>query len=184
MDVLSVVASNDSAGAQKTVPLQDAPAASRYRFFWRMHFWSGLITAPIVLFAAVTGLIYVLSPQIEEVLYRQLDTVVPSGGAKPLDAQIAAARKAVPDLPIRSVIVGSQPEQSTQVLFGERKRRGADAAKPPGRPPSKAARRARPGWEAAVAIGPAAAWVAAPFGAAAAVPPLPLLVTSDSLPVT
>jgi uncharacterized iron-regulated membrane protein len=130
MDVLSVVASNDSAGAQKTVPLQDAPAASRYRFFWRLHFWSGLITAPIVLFAAVTGLIYVLSPQIEGVLYRQLDTVVPSGGAKPLDAQIAAARNAVPDLPIRSVIVGSQPEQSTQILFGERKRRGADAAKP------------------------------------------------------
>ena len=131
MDVLGVAVKNDSAGAQKPVPLQDAPAASRYRFFWRMHFWSGLITAPIVLFAAVTGLIYVLSPQIEEVLYRQLDTVVPSGGAKPLDAQIAAARKAVPDLPIRSVIVGSQPEQSTQVLFGERKRRGADAAKPP-----------------------------------------------------
>jgi uncharacterized iron-regulated membrane protein len=130
MDVLSVVASNDSAGEQKNVPLQDAPAASRYRFFWRLHFWSGLITAPIVLFAAVTGLIYVLSPQIEGVLYRQLDTVVPSGGAKPLDAQIAAARNAVPDLPIRSVIVGSQPEQSTQILFGERKRRGADAAKP------------------------------------------------------
>jgi uncharacterized iron-regulated membrane protein len=131
MDVLGAAVKNDSAGAQKPVPLQDAPAASRYRFFWRMHFWSGLITAPIVLFAAVTGLIYVLSPQIEEVLYRQLDTVVPSGGANPLDAQIAAARKAVPDLPIRRVIVGSQPEQSTQVLFGKRKRRGADAAKPP-----------------------------------------------------
>ncbi|MFN7817847.1 MAG: PepSY-associated TM helix domain-containing protein [Burkholderiales bacterium] len=131
MDVLGVAVKNDSAGAQKTVPLQDAPAASSYRFFWRLHFWSGLITAPIVLFAAATGLIYVLSPPIERVLYRQLDTVVPSGEVRSLDAQIAAARKAVPDLPIRSVIVGSQPEQSTQVLFGERKRRGADAAKPP-----------------------------------------------------
>ena len=56
MDVLGVAVNGDSAGAQKPVPLQDAPAASRYRFFWRMHFWSGLITAPIVLFAAVTGL--------------------------------------------------------------------------------------------------------------------------------
>jgi uncharacterized iron-regulated membrane protein len=130
MDVLGSSVNDDPAGAKKTALQTTVPAASRYRFFWRLHFWSGLITAPIVLFAAVTGIIYVFSPQIEAVLYERLDTVVPSDELRSLDVQIAAARNAVPDLPIRSVIVGSQPEQSTQVLFGERKRRGADAAKP------------------------------------------------------
>lgn len=129
MDVLGPVLSDDAAGAIKTAPQTNAPAASRYRFFWRMHFWAGLITAPIVLFAAFTGLIYVMFPQIEGVLYRKLDVVTPIGVAKPLDEQIAAARQSVPDLPVRSVIVGSQPDQSTQVLFGERRLRGGEAAR-------------------------------------------------------
>ena len=41
-----------------------APQAALHRLFWRMHFWAGLITAPIVVFAALTGLLYVFSPQI------------------------------------------------------------------------------------------------------------------------
>ena len=36
-----------------------------HRLFWRIHFWAGLISAPIVIFAALTGLLYALSPQIE-----------------------------------------------------------------------------------------------------------------------
>ena len=53
-----------------------------HRLFWRIHFWAGLISAPIVVFAALTGLLYALSPQIEARLYADLDHVtVPSNPA-------------------------------------------------------------------------------------------------------
>ena len=48
---------------------------SLHRLFRRLHFWGGLMSAPIVLFAALTGLIYVFAPQIEAWRYSHLDTV-------------------------------------------------------------------------------------------------------------
>ena len=56
------------------------------RLLWRLHFWAGLIGAPIVLFAAITGLVYVFSPQIEAWRHTEMDHVPPKAAVLPLEA--------------------------------------------------------------------------------------------------
>ncbi len=105
-----------------TKPLAtDSAAAMRFRFFWRIHFWAAVITAPIVLFASVTGLLYVFTPQIEAWRHAHLDTVLVSGVPKNLDAQVAAARAANPALSLRTIIPAYEATQTTLVIFGSGK---------------------------------------------------------------
>ncbi|MEM6159621.1 DUF2534 family protein [Erwinia sp. P6884] len=61
-------------------------------FFRRLHFYIGLFVAPFIFVAALTGTLYVLTPQIEDILYADALTVQPDGTAKPLSDQISAAR--------------------------------------------------------------------------------------------
>lgn len=61
----------------------------------RLHFYIGLFVAPFIFVAALTGVLYVLTPQIENMLYADALTVEPQGAPKPLSAQIAAARASV-----------------------------------------------------------------------------------------
>ncbi|GAB4210084.1 MAG: PepSY domain-containing protein [Tibeticola sp.] len=82
-----------------------------------MHFWAGLIGAPIVLFAAITGLVYVFTPQIESQLYGSLDRVQVGQRLVSLDTQIAAAQAVVNDRTLRFVVPPHRPEDSTQVYF-------------------------------------------------------------------
>jgi len=58
----------------------------------RLHFYIGLFVAPFIFVAALTGTLYVLTPQIENALYADALTTQPQGKAQPLSAQIAAAR--------------------------------------------------------------------------------------------
>lgn len=108
-----------------------APQAALHRLFWRMHFWAGLITAPIVVFAALTGLLYVFSPQIEAWRHANVDQVaVPAHAAtRSLDDQVQAAIMAVsphhPSHPHvghegmtpRHVVPALRPGETTQVVF-------------------------------------------------------------------
>ncbi len=96
---------------------------ARYQALWRVHFWAGLLTAPIVLAAAITGLIYVFTPQVEAVRHRHLDRVeVPSPQAvrKPLDEQVAAASALLPTHRIQSVVPAYRPDYSTLVIMRDR----------------------------------------------------------------
>jgi uncharacterized iron-regulated membrane protein len=95
-----------------------SPRASLQRLFWRIHFWAGLISSPIILFAALTGLLYVFTPQIEAWRHADVDRVeIPASGAQrlPLDAQVAAALAAAPDAALRHVVPAHGAEDSTQV---------------------------------------------------------------------
>jgi uncharacterized iron-regulated membrane protein len=99
--------------------------ALRFRFFWRVHFWAAVITAPIVLFASFTGLLYVFTPQIEAWKHGALDFVNATGNQQSLDAQLQAARLALPNLAVRSIIPAYDATQSTQIIFGEVKARAS-----------------------------------------------------------
>ncbi len=94
----------------------DARAALR-RVFWRVHFWAGMISAPLVLFAALSGLLYVFTPQIEARIHASVDRVPVGGVARPLDEQLAAATAAMGDVRVRSVVPGHEPGDTTQVVF-------------------------------------------------------------------
>jgi uncharacterized iron-regulated membrane protein len=93
-----------------------SPAASALnRLFWRMHFWAGLIASPIIVFAALTGLLYVFTPQIEAWRHADVDRVTVGSQRLPLDAQVAAALAAAPDAALRYVVPAHAADDSTQV---------------------------------------------------------------------
>lgn len=93
-------------------------AARRRSLFWRIHFWSALIASPFALIAALTGILYIFTPQIEQALYAKLDYVQARGQMRPLDAAIDAARLAVPaDSSLRSVVPALASTDSIKVFF-------------------------------------------------------------------
>ncbi|MFN3861470.1 MAG: PepSY-associated TM helix domain-containing protein [Roseateles sp.] len=85
------------------------------RLFWRVHFWAGLISSPIILFAALTGLLYVFTPQIEACRHADVDRVAVGSQRLPLDAQVQAALAAAPDAALRYVVPAHAAHDSTQV---------------------------------------------------------------------
>ncbi|MFE6640757.1 PepSY-associated TM helix domain-containing protein [Streptomyces tendae] len=83
----------------------------------RLHFYAGVLIGPFLLVAAVTGLLYTATPQIEAVVYRHELHVTPDGDPDALSAQVAAARKAVPEGTLVSVTPAPGRTDSTRVVF-------------------------------------------------------------------
>jgi uncharacterized iron-regulated membrane protein len=98
-----------------SVPPPPSSGIRLRRLLWRIHFWVGLITAPIVLFAAATGLVYVVSPQVEAWRHAPLDHVPVRPAQHSLDAQVAAARAALPDHDVQYVVPAFAPGETTRV---------------------------------------------------------------------
>ncbi len=94
---------------------QPSPSSALNRLFWRLHFWAGLVASPIILFAALTGLLYVFTPQIEAWRHADVDRVSVGAERLPLDAQVAAAMAAAPDAALRYVVPAHAAGDSTQV---------------------------------------------------------------------
>lgn len=76
-----------------------ASAASFRAFVTRLHFYVGLFVAPFILVAAVTGLLYVLTPQLEDYLYQAQLRTESAGPARSLADQAQAARQYVGEAP-------------------------------------------------------------------------------------
>lgn len=87
------------------------------RLFWRVHFWAGLIISPIVLFAAISGLIYVFNPQIEAWRHANLDHVAASATVVMLDQQVEVAKQTLPEQSLRYVVPARQAGETTKVYF-------------------------------------------------------------------
>lgn len=71
--------------------------AQRRSLLWRIHFWAALIASPFALIAALTGIVYIFTPQIEHALYGHLEQVEPVGKPQPLDELVRVATNAAPD---------------------------------------------------------------------------------------
>lgn len=69
-----------------------APRGAVLNLLRRLHFYIGLFVAPFIFIAALSGTLYVLTPQLENVLYKDALFVQPGEHAQPLSAQITAAR--------------------------------------------------------------------------------------------
>ncbi|MFI1867785.1 PepSY-associated TM helix domain-containing protein [Streptomyces jumonjinensis] len=83
----------------------------------RIHFYAGLLVGPLLLIAAVSGLLYALSFQAEKIVYRQELTVPAGEGALPLSAQVEAAREARPDGTVTAVWPAAEDDATTRVLM-------------------------------------------------------------------
>ncbi|MFD6950869.1 peptidase [Nocardiopsis sp. TSRI0078] len=83
----------------------------------RLHFYAGLLVAPFIVVAAVTGLLYVYTPQIEQALYSDQLHVTPGDSALPLQEQVDTAVDAHPEGTLNAVRPATEPDESTRVLL-------------------------------------------------------------------
>ncbi|WP_433362994.1 PepSY-associated TM helix domain-containing protein [Actinoplanes sp. CA-142083] len=93
-----------------------APRSTFGPLLLRLHFYAGIFVAPFILLAALTGIAYVFTPQLERAVYADELTVTPGGAPRPLSEQIAAARATHPDGDITAVRPGNG-EATTQIDF-------------------------------------------------------------------
>ena len=96
------------------------PRGSLFNLLRRLHFYIGLFIAPFIFIAALTGTLYVLTPQIENVLYASALTTEPQGTAQPLSAQVAAARRHIGEAaPVYAVRPAPGAQETTRVQFSQ-----------------------------------------------------------------
>jgi uncharacterized iron-regulated membrane protein len=93
----------------------------------RLHFYAGLLVGPFLLVATVTGVLYVLTPQLETWLYAEQLRVPPTAQQIPLADQVRAAEATEPGGELVAVRPAPEPGATTRVLFdddlGESERR-------------------------------------------------------------
>ncbi|WP_145932208.1 PepSY-associated TM helix domain-containing protein [Yersinia bercovieri] len=84
----------------------------------RLHFYIGLFIAPFIFFAALSGTLYVIAPNIEKIVYAEQLYPTSKGSADTLMNQIASAQLAVGD-DAKIIAVRPAPHQgeSTRVMF-------------------------------------------------------------------
>lgn len=84
----------------------------------RLHFTIGLFIGPFIFVAALTGTLYVLTPQLENRLYAQQLTTHAPGPSEPLSRQIEAALEYVgSDAQIAAVRPAPGTTDTTRVMF-------------------------------------------------------------------
>lgn len=94
-----------------------APGSGLRPLLLRLHFYAGLLVGPFLLVAALTGLLYVFTPQLEQLVYDH-ELHVPAGGTtQSLAAQGEAARAAHPTGSPTAVRPAPTPTDTTQVIF-------------------------------------------------------------------
>ena len=84
----------------------------------RLHFYIGLFIGPFIFVAALTGTIYVITPQIENAIYKDVLTTQSVGENKPLSQQIAVAKSQLTkDLTLFAVRPAPEKGDTTRVMF-------------------------------------------------------------------
>ncbi|MPY58225.1 PepSY-associated TM helix domain-containing protein [Streptomyces spongiae] len=118
---MSTAPTTETGESPKPVPAAPEPRAAALRtlkpLVLRLHFYAGVLVAPFLLVAALTGLLYAASFQAEKIVYAD-ELTVPVGDRKlPISEQVAAARKAHPEGTISAVRVSPEDDATTRVLL-------------------------------------------------------------------
>lgn len=83
----------------------------------RLHFYAGVVVAPFLLVAALTGLLYAASFQAEKIVYDHELTVPVGERELPVSEQVAAAREAHPEGTIAAVRPSPEAGATTRVML-------------------------------------------------------------------
>jgi uncharacterized iron-regulated membrane protein len=98
------------------------PRAAWISLLRRLHFYIGLFIGPFIFVAALTGTLYVASPQLEHGLYKDSLTGSASGEKQSLATQIAIAEQATGgDLTISAVRPALVAGETTRVMYADPK---------------------------------------------------------------
>lgn len=82
----------------------------------RLHFYAGVLVGPFLMVAALTGIAYIYTPQLEQRMYAHELHVPAAAGTISLDRQAEIARALVPDGKITGVRPATGTD-TTQVIF-------------------------------------------------------------------
>lgn len=106
---------------RSTVEQLPIPTSSGLRtFFLRIHFYIGLFVGPFIFIAALTGTLYVLTPQLENRLYAHVLYTGIEGTPQPLSLQVSTAMRALingKNATLSAVRPASSPGETTRVMF-------------------------------------------------------------------
>lgn len=116
-DRQDAAAEREAQGHFAAEPEQDSWWSALRPLVLRMHFYGGVLIAPFLLIAATTGLLYVFTPQLEQLVYDHELHVPPVQTAQPVASQIESAQAALPRDALKSVRPGPTPTDTTQVIF-------------------------------------------------------------------
>ena len=95
-------------------------SASLTAFLLRLHFYIGLFIGPFILVATLSGVLYVLTPQLESQLYAEQLFTDSIGPTRPLAEQIAVARASLNgDATLTAVRPAPAPGSNSRVLFSQ-----------------------------------------------------------------
>ncbi|GAB20477.1 hypothetical protein GOEFS_115_01170 [Gordonia effusa NBRC 100432] len=82
----------------------------------RLHFYAGILIAPFLVVATISGAIYAVAPTLENLTYRSYLQADSDGPAKSVAAQVQAAQSVLPHLAPTAVQPGNDGH-TTRVLF-------------------------------------------------------------------
>ncbi|PRX43480.1 putative iron-regulated membrane protein [Prauserella shujinwangii] len=110
--------------SEKTATEPAAAARGRRPGGWRglvlrLHFYAGVLVGPFVLVAALTGVLYAVTPQLESWLYSDELTATSTAEPLPLAEQVRAAQAAVPGGDLHAVRPAPERGDTTRVLFAD-----------------------------------------------------------------
>lgn len=107
----------DASDAAATPTGSSSPRRDLRALIMRLHFYAGILVAPFLLIATISGGLYAIAPTLEQVIYRDYLHADPSGPPLPLSLQIRAAQLARPDLTVSAVRPAAELGETTRVLF-------------------------------------------------------------------
>lgn len=114
MSTAPTITTDDSPKPVAPAPSRTAPLRP---LILRLHFYAGVLVAPFLLIAALTGFLYAASYQAEKIVYADELTVTVGDHKLPLVEQVAAARKAHPQGTVSAVRPSPEADASTRVLL-------------------------------------------------------------------
>ena len=86
----------------------------------RLHFYIGLFVGPFIFVAALTGTLYVATPQLENWLYQDALRGSLSGDRQPLSAQLAVAEETTQgNLRLQALRPAIKAGETTRVMFAD-----------------------------------------------------------------
>ncbi|WP_235831528.1 PepSY-associated TM helix domain-containing protein [Gordonia zhaorongruii] len=89
------------------------------RMLHRLHFYAGVMVAPFILIAAVTGALYALAPSIEQAVYADELHTDSTGTSQSLALQVTAAQVVHPGLALNAVRPAPEVGDTTRVIFDD-----------------------------------------------------------------
>ena len=124
----------------RTVPAGTGPAAEPGSersgplrpVLWRLHFFTGFLAAPVVVWLCLSGILFAWNPQIESAIYDEALTATSVGVPRPVSEQVAAATRAYPGNEVVQVSPAAAPGETTAVLLKPPGARSVGFAPAPG----------------------------------------------------